>query len=102
MWSSVLKVVLILVIAYILYEVIEHLVLPLIWLITRRVKKSPTGESGMIGLIAEVKKWEGKKGRIFVRGELWRAESDVPLSIGQEAVVQSVKGLVLIVKPLEE
>jgi len=97
-----LKVIVILVIAYVLYEFVEHAILPLIWLITRRRKRSPTGESGMIGLEAEVKEWEGSKGKVFVHGELWRAESDVPFKPGDKALVQSVKGLTLIVKYTDE
>ena len=97
-----LKVLLILVIAYILFEFDEHVVIPLYWAIARKRKLSPTGESGMVGLIAEVKEWEGTKGRVFVHGELWKAESDVSFNPGDEAVVQSVKRLVLRVKSLEK
>jgi membrane-bound serine protease (ClpP class) len=93
-----LKILLILVIAYVLSELVEHAVIPLIWLITKKNRLSPTGESGMIGLIAEVKEWEGTKGKVFVHGELWQAESDVSFSPGEEAVVQSVRRLKLIVK----
>ena len=87
------------VIAFVLFEFVEHVVLPLIWLITRRKRLSPSGESGMIGKIVEVKEWEGTKGRVFVHGELWQAESDASFNPGDEAVVQSVKRLKLIVKP---
>lgn len=97
-----LKVVLILIAAYILYEIIEHTVLPLIWLITKQRKKSSTGESGMIGLEAEVREWKGNKGRVFVHGELWRAESNFPLAVGDTVQVHAVKGLTLIVEPVQE
>ena len=97
-----LKVLLILVIAYVLFEFVEHAVIPFIWLITKKQRRSPTGESGMIGLIAEVKEWEGKKGKVFVHGELWKAISDTSFDLGDEAVVQSVKRLVLTVKRLEK
>jgi membrane-bound ClpP family serine protease len=97
-----LKILLILVLAYILFELVEHVVIPLYWVLTRKQRRSPTGESGMVGLIAEVKEWEGTKGRVFVHGELWKAESDVSLSPGDEAIVQSVKRLVLTVKRLEK
>jgi membrane-bound serine protease (ClpP class) len=97
-----LKIILILIAAYILYEMIEHAVLPVIWLITNRRKKSPSGESGMVGLEAEVKAWEGKKGRVFVHGELWRAESEVSLTVGDTVQIQAVKGLTLIVEPVKE
>lgn len=97
-----LKIIFILSAAYILYEIIEHAVLPLIWLLSNRRKKSPTGESGMIGSEAEVKEWEGNKGRVFVHGELWRAESNVPLAVGDTVRIQAIKGLTLIVEPVQE
>jgi membrane-bound serine protease (ClpP class) len=93
-----LKILLILVIAYVLFELVEHAVIPLIWLITKKNRLSPTGESGMIGLTAEVKEWKGTKGKVFVHGELWQAESDISFNPGDEAVVHSVKRLVLTVK----
>lgn len=97
-----LKIIVILVAVYVLYEIIEHAVFPLIWLITKRQRSSPTGESGMVGLEAEVREWEGNKGRVFVHGELWRAESSVPLAVGDMVQVRSVKGLTLIVEPWQE
>ena len=97
-----LKVLLILVIAYVLFEFVEHAVLPLIWLITRRRKLSPSGASGMIGEVAEVKEWKGTKGKVFVHGALWRAVCDIPLNPGEKALVLSLKGLTLKVKPFEE
>ena len=97
-----LKILLILVIAYILFEVVEHAVIPLIWLITKKQRLSPTGESGMIGLIAEIKEWEGTKGKVFVHGELWNAESDASFDPGDEAVIQAVERLVLTVKRLDK
>jgi len=97
-----LKILLILVIAYVLFEFGEHVILPVIWLITKKRRRSPTGESGMIGLIAEVKEWKGTKGKVFVHGELWKAISDTSFYPGDEAVVQSVKRLVLTVKRPEK
>ena len=97
-----LKVLLILVVAYILFEFVEHAVIPLIWLITKKNRQSPTGESGMIGLIAEVKEWEGKKGKVFVHGELWKAESDDSFEPGDETVIHLIKRLVLTVKRLDK
>ena len=97
-----LKVLLILVIAYVLFELVEHAFLPLIWLITRRRKLSPTGESGMIGEVAEVREWEQNRGKVFVHGAIWRAECDVPLVPGKKALVISLKGLTLKLKPFEE
>ncbi len=56
----------------------------------------------MIGLEAEVREWKGNKGKVFVRGELWRAECEVPLAVGDTVKVQAVKGLTLLVGPAHE
>jgi membrane-bound serine protease (ClpP class) len=97
-----LKILLILVAAFILFELAEHVIIPLVWLISKKNRRSSTGETGMIGQIAEVKQWEGKKGRVFVHGELWNAESDDSFEPGDESVIRSVKRLVLIVKRPED
>jgi membrane-bound ClpP family serine protease len=97
-----LKVLLILIVAYVLFELTEHVIVPLYWVIAKKKRLSPTGESGMVGLIAEVKEWEGTKGRVFVHGGLWKAESDISFNPGDEVVVQSVRTFVLTVKRLEE
>lgn len=93
-----LKILLILVIAYALFEFTEHAIVPIYWLITKKQRRSPSGESGMIDQMAEVKEWNGNKGRVFVHGELWNAQSDVPLNPGDEVVIQSVERLMLTVK----
>ena len=97
-----LKALLIVVAAVILFEFVEHVAIPLVWLIMKKNRASPTGESGMIGQIAEVKQWEGKKGKVFVHGELWKAESDDSFEPGEEAVICKVKRLVLTVKRSED
>lgn len=94
-----LKILIILVIGYVVFEIIEHVVLPLFWLITNRRKKSMTGVAGMLGEVGEVKKWSESEGKIFVKGELWNAISEVPLSPGEKAIIQAVEGLTLRVKP---
>jgi membrane-bound ClpP family serine protease len=93
----ILKVFLFIILAYLLFEFIEHAVIPLVWLILK--KKPVTGSSGLIGEVGEVKEWSNTEGRIFVHGELWWATSEEPLSSGDKAVVQSVQGLTLMVKP---
>lgn len=96
------KILIILIIAYVAFEIIEHAIFPLAWLITKRRKKSFSGASGMIGLVGEVKGWEGTEGKIFVHGELWNATSEPDLSPGDRAVIQEVNGLALKVKPFTQ
>ena len=90
-----LKIFFIIVFAYLLFEFAEHIVIPLFWLILKKKKKPLTGDSGLIGEVGEVKEWSNTEGRIFVHGELWRATSEEPLSPGDKAEVQNVKGLTL-------
>jgi len=95
----ILKVLLFIFLAYLLFEFIEHAVMPLLWLILKKRRKPLTGTSGLIGEVGQVKEWSNTEGRIFVHGELWWATSEEPLSPGDKAVVQNVQGLTLMVKP---
>jgi len=95
----ILKILLFIFLAYLLFEFIEHIVIPLLWLILKKKRKPLTGPSGLIGEVGEVKEWRNTEGRIFVHGELWRATSEEPLSSGDKAVVENVQGLTLTVKP---
>jgi len=95
----ILKIFFFILLAYLLFELIEHVVIPLFWLILKKKRKPVTGDSGLIGEIAEVKEWNNSEGKVFVHGELWWATSEEPLSPGDKAKVQTVKGLTLKVKP---
>lgn len=59
-----------------------------------------TGSEGMVGQIAEVRSAirPGAKGRVFLLGELWDAESSEDLGEGAAAEVVAVKGMVLHVR----
>jgi len=97
-----LKVTIItIIICFIVFELIEHVVLPLIWFIKDRNKKSHYGVTGMIGKVVEIKTWDKTEGRVLVNGELWRAISEVPLPQGSKAVILDVEGIVLKLKPYE-
>jgi membrane-bound serine protease (ClpP class) len=60
-----------------------------------------TGASALIGLSGRVRTplIPGAAGQIDVRGEIWRAESSVPLNAGQPVQVMAVNGLTLVVEP---
>jgi len=84
-----------LVIGFILFEVIEHVVFPLLWYIKGRKRKSVCGVTGMLGKVGEVKQWQKTEGKVFVNGELWQAVSDAHLLPGDRVVIQNVEGLTL-------
>ncbi|MCG2779233.1 MAG: hypothetical protein L6406_26465 [Desulfobacterales bacterium] len=95
-------IILTLVIGFVLFELVEHVVFPLFWFIKHRKRKSVCGVTGMLGKMGEIKQWQETEGQVFVNGELWRALSDVPLLTGDKAVVQNVDGLTLRVKPCKD
>ena len=90
-----------LVIGYIVFELIEHVIFPLFWYIKNRKRRSVSGAAGMSGKVGEVRNWQEGKGKIFVNGELWSAVSDDLLFKGDKAVIQDVEGLVLRVRAVK-
>jgi membrane-bound ClpP family serine protease len=92
--------VLILIIAFVVYEFMEHVALPLFWSGVNRKKKAFCGPERLVGEIGEVKEWRLREGYVFVDGELWRAVSEVPLKTGNKVGIQSVEGLTLTVNLL--
>ena len=94
------KIVLIaLIVAFVLFEIIEHVFVPLVGFILSRKKKSISGAEGMVDMVVEVKQWNTTKGQVFVNGELWKATCEVPLVKGDKAIIHHVDGLTLKVEP---
>ncbi len=79
---------------------ITVIVLFLIYLIARTIKEKPmTGAEGMIGEEGEVfSDFLSGRGKVFVHGELWNAESDEDLKKGEKVVVVGIRGMTLQVK----
>jgi membrane-bound serine protease (ClpP class) len=94
-----MKVIVVIVVAIVAFEVIEHVVAPLIWAFVTRKKRSVSGATGLLGQVAVVRHWKDTEGYVFVKGELWKAVSNEPFSVGDKAVVRSVEGLTLRVSP---
>ena len=92
-------IILTLVIGFVLFELIEHVVFPLFWFVKDRKRKSVCGVPGMLGKVGKIKQWRNNEGRVFVHGELWQAVSDAPLLPGDRVIIQNMKGLILEVKP---
>jgi membrane-bound serine protease (ClpP class) len=62
-------------------------------------KKVTTGQKGMIGLEGEVRKTLSPRGEVFVRGEIWEAESiEGKMNKGTAVEVVDIKGNLLVVK----
>jgi membrane-bound ClpP family serine protease len=91
-----------LLIGFLVLELIEHAIFPLFWFLKERKRRSVCGISGMLGKVGEVKQWQNNEGKIFVHGELWKADSKFPLLPGDKVVIQKLDGLTVRVIPLEE
>ncbi len=92
-------IIITIIICFIAFELIEHVIFPLFWFILKGRKKSNYGVMGMIGKVVEIKRWDKTQGQVLVNGELWRAVCDVPLTQGSEAVILGIEGLTLKLKP---
>jgi membrane protein implicated in regulation of membrane protease activity len=94
-------IIITIVIIFIAFELVEHLIFPLFWFIFKGRKRSNYGVMGMIGKVVEIKRWDKTQGQVLVNGELWRAACEVPLPADGKAVVQGIEGLTLKLKPYE-
>jgi len=88
-----------LVMAFIAFELIEHVLAPIVWLLLKGKKKSDYGIGGMKGKTVEIQCWDGKSGIVFFHAERWQAVSDKPMQPGEKAIVEEISGLTLKIKP---
>ena len=94
-----MKYLLIVFVGIIVFEIIEHILLPLFWMIRHRSRPSAYGPSGMIGKKCVVKHWDGGRGKVWINGELWNAVGKAPLTPGEEVVIRELQGLTVRVSP---
>jgi membrane-bound ClpP family serine protease len=52
----------------------------------------------MIGKTGRVLEWHENEGKVSIQSEIWNAASDLPLSSGDQVMVEEIKGLMLKVK----
>lgn len=72
------------------------------FLVKSRSVKIITGVDEMIGAIAEVLEASERGYRVRCHGEIWYAESNTVLKVGQKVRVDSLSGLMLHVNPIKE
>ncbi len=76
--------------------------LAVIWLVVKSQATSPrTGSEGLVGEVGVVRQALAPAGKVMIRGELWRAVSDIPIAAGRTARVVGVQGLTLRVEPFD-
>ena len=82
-----------------IFELFEHVLLPLAALLREKSRRPVTGADAMLGKAARVTQWSESTGQVLVDGEVWRAVSETPLREHESVVVQGVEGLTLRVGP---
>jgi len=95
-------IIITIIICFIVFELIEHVFIPLFWFILKGRKKSNYGVTGMIGKVVEIKQWDKTEGQVLINSERWKAVCEVPLTVGGKAIIQDVEGLSLRLKPYED
>ena len=65
-----------------------------------RRHKVTTGPQGLVGEIGVARTPLAPEGKVFVHGELWNAQADLPVDVGEQVRVVSVDGLNMRVQPL--
>jgi membrane-bound serine protease (ClpP class) len=74
-------------------------VLAISYLVYRSQKAKPTlGFDGMLGEIGDVREKLNPAGKVFVRGELWNAEADGEIDMGEKVEIVGYQGLNLKVR----
>jgi membrane-bound ClpP family serine protease len=94
-------IIITIIICFIVFELIEHVFIPLFWFILKGREKSNYGVMGMIGKVVEIKRWNKTEGQVLVNGELWNAVCEISLQEGSKAVILDIEGLTLKLKPYE-
>ena len=61
-----------------------------------------TGMEGLLGEVGVVKETLNLEGRVLIHGEMWMAESDTVISVGEKVSVEVVKGLKIKVRKVGE
>ena len=66
------------------------------------MSKPISGEEGLIGEIGVAETPISPEGRVFIHGEIWKAESDLPIKKKEKVEVVKVEGLMVKVKKVDK
>lgn len=82
--------------------ILTAVLLILAYLIGRSQLKPKSSDTGISSDTARVLTWNGKEGKVKVRGEIWNArteQDDVRIEPGQEVSIVSIEGMTINIKP---
>jgi membrane protein implicated in regulation of membrane protease activity len=84
----------------IVFELVEHAVLPLIWSVRQRRRGQADPLAALAGRRVKVAAWSRGQGQVMVGSERWLAQGPPDLTAAEEVVVLGNEGLVLFVDRL--
>lgn len=82
---------------------VSAILLGAVWILARAQRQKPrSGMEALLGQTAQVRHFEGRVGKVFVRGEIWDARlidptDSVVLAPGQDVVIDGVESFTLLV-----
>lgn len=88
--------------AFLVFEVCEHVIFPLVWSWKTRRRSPLTGLEAMQGKRAQVLYWDNTSGIVQLEGERWKAQSETVLAPGDMVRITGVRSLTLTVVPVSE
>jgi membrane-bound serine protease (ClpP class) len=68
------------------------------YVIKAQLAQVRTGSEGLVGEEGVAKTDVRGKGKVYVHGELWNAESDEPIAAEERVIVTAVKGMTVKVR----
>ena len=64
--------------------------------------RAATGREGLVGEVGEARDDVDPRGKVFLHGEIWDAESQQPIRSGEAVRVVQVRGMRLVVRRSDE
>jgi len=95
------KTIITVVALFLLYELLEHVILPLAGKSFGKKRTAKSGSESLIGKPAEVVEWKGKTGMVRLNGEYWQAFGKGSFTVGKTVKVDKIHGLKLSVTAYE-
>jgi membrane protein implicated in regulation of membrane protease activity len=96
------KILFFIIAIWLLFEIIEHIFVPLIWLIFKgKSRNSRRLQEDLSDRVALIKEWHKNRGLVELEGEYWNAFSEFRLRPGQKVRIKNREGLKLHVIPYE-
>ena len=83
--------------AVLVFEIVEHVIFPLVWSLKARRRPFLTGVESLYGKRAHVVCWTETSGVVMVDGERWHAESSRSFSPGDVVRITGSPSLILTV-----